>query len=65
MWTQSHPTKNNNNKKKYLRERTDQKEIEYDRRIQKDKEEKTRGYCKIQTTVRDSSSRRRQMCELL
>jgi hypothetical protein len=27
----------------YLRERTDQKKAEYDRRIQKDKEEKTRG----------------------
>jgi hypothetical protein len=27
----------------YLRERTDQKKTEYDRRIQKDKEEKTRG----------------------
>jgi hypothetical protein len=42
----------------YLSERTDQKKREYNRRIQKDKEKKTRGQCKIQTAVRDSLSRR-------
>jgi hypothetical protein len=48
-----------------LRERTDEKRREYGRTIQKDKEEKIRGQCKIQKTVRDSLSRRSQMCELL
>jgi hypothetical protein len=49
----------------YLRERTDPKRTEYGRRIQTDKEEKTRGQCKSQATAGDSLSRRNQMCEPL
>jgi hypothetical protein len=41
------------------------KEREYDRRIQRDKEEKSRGQYRTQTTGRDSLSRRSETCELL